>query len=244
MSEGLKIAKASFAKSLKSNQEPAQLAPLDAAGRGCFDADDEKLCISLHLVNLPAHGLVYFEIFLKDHLQARAAILDFAQVPAALRQKSPVFLGTFWEPQSRVISDHYRFVFYYQAEKESAPQVLGQYDFCIRPPKDAIDSKIRAVVVTAGATATHDPLPAPAHFAPDQAVYLCMQGDLGRGTLLMVQWDRGGEGLAQSITLTKNQANLKFSLHFLPDHGWTPGNHLATVFLNDQEVGRYPFLVK
>ena len=244
MSEGLKIAKASFAKSLKSNQEPAQLAPLDAAGRGCFDADDEKLCISLHLVNLPAHGLVYFEIFLKDHLQARAAILDFAQVPAALRQKSPVFLGTFWEPQSRVISDHYRFVFYYQADQQSAPQVLGQYDFCIRPPADAIASRISAVVVTAGATATHDPLPAPAHFAPDQAVYLCMQGDLGKGTLLMVQWDRGGEGMAQSITLTKNQPGLKFALHFLPDHGWTPGSHLATVFLNDQEVGRYPFLVK
>lgn len=244
MSEGLKIAKASFAKSLKSNQEPAQLAPLDGAGRGCFETGDEKLFISLSLANLPDHGLIYFEIFHKDTIQARAAILDFAQVPAAVRHRSPVFLGTYWEPQSRVISEQYRFVFYYQADEHSAPRLLGQYAFRINPPADAIASRITSVVVTGGATATHDPLPAPAHFAPDQPVYLVMQGDLGLGTLLMVQWDRGGEGMVQSLTLTKNQPNLKFSLYFLPDSGWTPGNHQATVFCNDQEVGRYPFLVK
>lgn len=244
MSSGLRIDKARFAKSLKPNQEPAQLASVDAAGRGCFDADDEKIFISLSLADLPESGVIFFEVAHKDNLQARAAILDFAQVPPALRKRAPLFLGTYWEPQSRIPSDHYRYSFYYQANERSDPQALGQYAFCIKPPADAIASQLRSVVVTGATTAEHEPLPAPAHFAPTQPVYLAMQGDLGRGTLLMVQWDRGGEGMVQSITLTKNQPSLKFSLHFLPSSGWTPGPHLATVFLNDQEVGRYPFQVK
>ena len=243
MSEGLKIVKATFAKSLTPNQEPAQLAPVDAGGRGTFEVTDEKLYISLALANLPAKGWLLFEVLHKDTPQVRAVLADFAQVPAAARAHTPIFLGTYWEPESRIISDHFGFAFYYKADEQAAPQLLGRYGLRIVPAADALQSRIAQVVLTAGATPTHAPLPAPAEFSRNQPVYLVMQGDLGKGSHLSVQWDRGGQGMTQSIRLTHNQPNQKFSLYFLPETGWSPGNHQATVFLNDQEVGRYSFRV-
>lgn len=243
MSEGLKIVKATFAKSLTPNQEPAQPAQVDAAGRGTFEVTDEKLYISLALADLPHKGFLLFEVLHKDTPQVRAVLADFAQVPAAARARSPVFLGTYWEPEARIISDQYVFAFYFKPDEQSAPQPLGRYGLSIVPPAGALRSRIASVVLTGGATPTHDPLPAPAQFGFNQPVYLVMRGDLGKGSHLSVQWDRGGQGMTQSIHLTQNQKDQKFSLYFLPETGWSTGDHQATVFLNDQEVGRYTFRV-
>ena len=238
MSEGLKIVKATFAKSLTPNQEPAQPAPVDPAGRGTFEVTDEKLYISLALASLPPKGWLLFEVLHKDTPQVRAVLADFAQVPAAARARSPVFLGTYWEPEARIISDQFVFAFYFKADEQAAPQLLGRYGLCIVPPTGALKSRIASVVLTGGATPTHDPLPAPAQFAFNQPVYLVMHGDLGKGSHLSVQWDRGGEGMSQSIHLTQNQKDQKFTLYFVPEVGWAAGDHQATIFLDDQEVGR------
>lgn len=240
----LRITQAIFAKSLTPHQEAEQPVPTDAAGKASFDTNAKKICISLLLTNLPNKGRLVFEVLQQNESQAKAVLVDFANVPQAVREKPSVWLGSFWEPTVRLISENYLFLFYYQADEQSPQQLLGRYGFRIVPPADAIPSRIESVVVAAGETATHDAVPAPAAFALDQPVYLVMKGDLGTGSHLGFQWDRGGPKMSFSIPVVKNQKDNKFSVYFLPDGGWSPGSHEVTVFLNDQIVDRYFFKVK
>lgn len=240
----LHITQAIFAKGLTPNQEAAQPVPADAGGKASFDTSAEKICISLSLVSLPNKGRLLFEVLQQNEPQAKAVLVDFANVPQPVREKPSVWLGAFWEPEARVISENYSFLFYYQVDEHSPQKLLGTYGFRIVPPTDAIPSHIESVVVAAGETDAHDAVPAPVAFALDQPVYLVLRGDLGKGSRLGFQWDRGGPKMSFSVPVVKNQKDNKFSVYFLPDGGWSPGSHQVTVFLNDKIVGRYSFAVK
>lgn len=243
MSNGPTILKAVFAKSLKPGQDPAQMAPVEG-GKAKFDQQDKAIFISLELANLPKEGALLFEVVHKNEPQQRSALVDFSSVSEELRKRSSVFLGAQWEPNVRMIGDQYAFHFYYQAKQDQPPVLIGTYPFKIAAPADAIPSRIASVKLASGETEAHDPLPAPAKFAKNQAVYLVFQGDLGKGSYLGLQWDRGGKGMSNSYPLTQNQKGQKFSLFFMPDGGWKTGPHQVTVFMDGEEVSRLSFQVE
>lgn len=237
------VLRATFAKSLKPGQDPGQTAPVQA-GLARFEQADKTIFLSVEMNQLPTDGTLSYSVLLREDPQQQQTVLDFSTIPEDARKKPSVFLGLSWKPKFPLISRQYTMRVSYHPKGANTPTMLGTYPFEIAAPADAISSKITSVALAAGETPNHDPIAAPAQFRPDQPVYLVMRGDLGKGSFLGIQWDRGGEGMSQAIPLQQNQKGAAFSVYFLPQAGWTPGSHKVSVFLNDGQVWNGSFVVK
>ncbi len=139
------------------------------------------------------------------------------------------------------ISDAYRVEVFHDDD------LVGSYPFSVVPPADAIPSQIQEVVLARGVDDDYNPIEPTTTFAPDEAVYVLMRGDFGLHTWLETEWyvngqpDETGPG---SVTVTEDGSDKSIYFYFVPDDGWPVGEHQAVVTMNDEEVGRYDFMVE
>lgn len=216
-----------------------EMLPVDP---GTDFSPDEAVYLSLHVKGRPTEGSVIARFYWHDSLITEASVdlADIESDPLSSADEDTYLGYTLSHEEPFPISDQYRADVFYNN------QFLDSYTFRAVPPPEAIPSQVTQVTLARGADENYDPIDPATAFAPDQAVFLVGDGDLGLSTWLQVGWFVNGqldEAGTRSFTLEENLPDAGFAFSFLPEGGWPLGEHFVVLIMNDQEVGRYPFTV-
>lgn len=231
---GIEILEATMAHGLTDDMQP-----LDP---GADFAPDETVYLSLKIKGRPEEGAVSAQFYWREDLIAGATV-DLADTNSGLLFSigEDTYVGyTLTHDQAFPLSDRYRAEVFYD------DQPLASYPFRVVPPPDAIPSQVQQVTLALGADQNYNPIDPTTTFAFDEEVYLVGGGDLGLATWLQADWYVDGQldpAGTRSVSLEENIPGAGFAFSYLPEGGWTPGEHFVVLTMNDQEVGRYTFTV-
>lgn len=233
---GLEILEATFAHGLDDDGGPV-------------DPDtefvpDETIYLSLVIRGRPKEGTVTTQFYMGDRFVAEAEI-DLSDVNEGVIFSfgENTYLN-FWisdETKGMPISQAYRAEVYYDGD------LIDSYTFSVVPPKDAIPTVIKEVTLARGVDDDYNPIGPTTTFAPDETVFLVVQGDVGISTWIRGVWYVDGEmdeEATRRITLTENKTGAAFYFSHLPKEGWPEGEHEVALTVNDEEIGRYAFTVQ
>lgn len=230
----IEVASATLAHGLNEQMQPVN--PGDAF------TPREAVHLSLQLANRPRSGIIRSRFLWHETLIAEAEVdLADANSGVIFSIGEDTYVGfSLSDEQPFPISEAYR------AEVYSGPQLLGVYPFRVVPPPEAIPSNVLQVTLALGVDEGYTAVDQTAVFGVEETVHLVGRGDLGLLTWLQAEWYVAGEldeAGTRRFTLDENVPDVGFYFSYIPESGWPPGEHLVVLSMNDQIVGRYPFLV-
>lgn len=232
--ETIEISEAVFARGLDE-----QMQPVDP--RQSF-APQDTVYLSLTIQGRPRGGIVQVRFFWRETFIAEAAV-DLADVNSnvVVSVGENTYVGVnLTNDQPFPISDWYQARVYYD------DQFVQDYAFQVVPPAEAIPTNVKEVSLGLGVDESYHPIDETSVFAPEETVHLVGRGDLGWLSWFQAEWYVGGqldEAGTRSFTLEENVPDTGFYFSYQPEAGWPPGEHLVALSMNDQVIGRYPFLV-
>lgn len=232
---GVEVQRVTFAHDLDDEMRPVD--------PGSEFIPDETVYLSVLLTGRTEGGVVTARFYRHDELLAEADV-DLADIDsgAIFTSGEDTYVG-YWltHDGALLIGQAYRADVFYNDES------LGSYDFRVVPPSDAIPSEVQEVTLARGSDPDYNPIEPTNTFAPDEEVYLVGRGDFGLFTWLMVEWYVDGqldEAGTHRITLDEDASDAGFFFSFMPEEGWPLGEHQVALTMNDQEVGRYDFMIE
>ena len=215
--------------------------PIDPDASARF-TPDQTIYLSVALAGRPKEGVVTARFYWHDQLVGEAGV-DLAELNSGLifSLGQDTHVGYTLSPNQpwHVSNNH--------AEVYFGDELLGIYPYYVVPPADAIPARITEVVLALGADENYDPVDPTNEFYADESVYLVGNGDLGIATWAQAKWYVNGvydEAGSRNFTLSENATAAGFSFSYLPMGGWATGAHSATLTVNDELVGVYPFTVE
>lgn len=206
-------------------------------------SQDEIIYLYLKFEGRPKKGDLESVFWFRDQKIAEKAV-DFAEVNEGVIFSFGEFTYAYFTlsfDSAPLVGEGYR------AEVSLDGELLGSYEFKIKPPADAIPSVIRDVVLAKGADENYNPIEPTTAFAHGDTVFIVGRGDFGTGSWLQAEWTVNGElaeAATRSLTINENLSDTGFSFSFLPDDGWPPGEHSVVLTMNGREIGRYEFTVE
>jgi hypothetical protein len=231
---GIEVKEVTFAHGLSEEMQPVD--------PGSDFDPTETIYLSVRLKGRPKEGVVAARFFWGEDFIAEAEV-DLSDVNSGLIFSigEDTYVGyTLTHETPFPVSGGYRAEVFYNEE------ALGSYDFRVVPPAEAIPTEITSVTLAKGADENYDPIDPATTFTTGEAVYLVGHGDLGLATWLQADWYVDGqldEAGTRNFSLEENVADVGFAFSYLPEGGWTAGEHFVVLTVNGEEIGRYTFTI-
>jgi len=232
----LELLDVTFAHGLTEEMTPIQ--------PGNTFAPDETIHLSIKLKGTPKEGLVTAHFFFQDQ-EISAATVDLAQ---ARKEQGLIFAigGNTFVGFSLTPEEPFPIDQDYRAEVLLNDAPAGTYPFAVVPPADAIPSRVRQATLAQNVTEDYQPVDPTNTFAPTDEVFLVGRMDLGIFSTLEANWfvrDTLDEDGTRTLTAQENLEDTEFYFSFLPEDGWSEGEHQVVLLIDGQEVSRYTFTV-
>jgi hypothetical protein len=232
---GIQVREATFAHGLADDGGPVD--------PGTEFTPDETVYLSLVVKGRPKEGTVSAQFYMGEELIAEANI-DLSDVnEGVIFSIGEDTYVNFWLSSDDALSISRA----WRADVSYDDEFIDSYTFSVVAPTDAIPSVIREATLARRVDDDYNPIEPTDTFGPDEKVYLVARGDIGLYTWLETKWYVNGdldEAGTNSITAEENKTDAGFFFSYLPEEGWSEGEHQVVLTMNDEEVGRYDFTVK
>jgi|GEM_PF-1170208 len=114
-------------------------------------------------------------------------------------------------------------------------QAAGEKTFSVVPPKEAIPSKVKKVVMAREVDEDQRPVELATVFAPDETIHCSVNADLGIYSRLVAKWYREGkllEDLTTTFVAEKNASDTYVDFYLEPSPALTEGNYTVEIYLD------------
>ena len=234
--DDIDIAEVKFAKELAED-----MSPVDITNQ--FEPTD-TINISVKVPGRPKEGIITARFFYGDQLIAETSV-DLADTNSTVIFSfgQDTFVGF-----NLTYDDAFPISPNYYVELYIDDQFVGDYEYQIIPPADAIPSIINKVIFAKGIDDALGPVEPTNEFSPQDTVFLFGYGDIGNLSSLQAEWIVGDgmivEDCLSYLIADQNYPDNQFYFSCALDDGWPSGTHSFSLILDDIEILNESFIVE
>ena len=134
----------------------------------------------------------------------------------------------------------------YRVEIELNNVVVQVVDFSVKPPDEAIPSRVKSAILTLSVDDNYHATEPALVFAPSDTIHCSVNADLGLGSQLTAKWYSRGELMEQYLTVITVQENMSdtyVDFYLAPTIPLAPGPYTIEILLNGQLTRAVDFTV-
>ena len=234
--DGIDITEVKFAKELTEDMQPVDIT-------NQFEPTD-VINISIQISGRPKNGIVTARFLYSDQLIAEASV-DLADANSGVFFSfgESSFVGfNLTHEEALLISP------YYHVELFVDDHFVGDYEYQVIPPADAIPSVINTAIFAKGIDDAMEPVEPTNVFSPQDTVFLVGYGDIGNFSWLQAEWIIGNEIIVENcstyVIADQNYPDDQFYFTCALDDGWPIGTHSVLLILDDIEILHEGFTIE